>query len=93
MAGQPGFFDLDERYKALSAAGDPLERLPLVVDFERFRPFDCSGTRAMGTTREDCVSLHLLSMLRQNGDDSHRLCYLAPNHGYRTASGQGKRRP
>src|SRR5919106_422820 len=38
MAGQPGFFDLDERYAALSAAGDPLERLARVVDFELFRP-------------------------------------------------------
>ena len=38
MAGQPGFFDVDERLKALSAAGDPLERLAPVVDFELFRP-------------------------------------------------------
>lgn len=38
MAGQPGFFDSDERLQALSAAGDPLERLGLVVDFELFRP-------------------------------------------------------
>src|SRR5918999_761333 len=37
MAGQPGFFDLDERYAALSAAGDPLERLASVVEFELFR--------------------------------------------------------
>ena len=37
MAGQPGFFDRDRRYAALSAAGDPLERLALVVDFELFR--------------------------------------------------------
>ena len=37
MAGQPGFFHGDERLKALSAAGDPLERLPRVVDFEVFR--------------------------------------------------------
>src|SRR5579864_6311687 len=37
MAGQPGFFDGEERLKALSAAGDPLERLALVVDFEVFR--------------------------------------------------------
>ena len=37
MAGQPGFFDLDERYAALSAAGDPLKRLGSVVDFELFR--------------------------------------------------------
>jgi IS5 family transposase len=37
MAGQPGFFDMDERYAALSAAGDPLERLASVVEFELFR--------------------------------------------------------
>jgi hypothetical protein len=37
MAAQPGFFDGDERLKALSAAGDPLERLSRVVDFEVFR--------------------------------------------------------
>jgi len=37
MVGQPGLFDLDERYAALSATGDPLERLSAVVDFEMFR--------------------------------------------------------
>jgi transposase, IS5 family len=37
MRGQPGWFDLDERYAALSSAGDPLERLAAVVDFELFR--------------------------------------------------------
>jgi len=37
MAGQPGFFDGDERLEALSAAGDPLERLAAVIDFEGFR--------------------------------------------------------
>ena len=37
MAKQPGFFDADERLKALSAAGDPLERLRAAVDFEVFR--------------------------------------------------------
>ena len=37
MAGQPGFFDGEERLKALSAAGDPLERLAQVIDFEVFR--------------------------------------------------------
>ncbi len=37
MACQPGFFDLSDRYGALSAAGDPLERLLAVVDFEAFR--------------------------------------------------------
>ena len=38
MADQRGFFDLDERYAALSAVGDPLERLASVVDFGVFRP-------------------------------------------------------
>jgi transposase, IS5 family len=38
MAKQPGFFDTDERLRSLSAAGDPLERLKAVVDFELFRP-------------------------------------------------------
>lgn len=37
MSGQPGFFDLDHRYEALSASGDPLERLGCLVDFEIFR--------------------------------------------------------
>jgi len=37
MADQPGFFDADDRLRALSAAGDPLERLKAVVDFELFR--------------------------------------------------------
>ncbi|MET4701655.1 hypothetical protein ABIE65_004703 [Constrictibacter sp. MBR-5] len=36
MAGQTGFFDLDERYAGVSASGDPLERLSR-VDFEIFR--------------------------------------------------------
>jgi hypothetical protein len=33
---QPGFFDADERLRALSVASDPLERLS-AVDFELFR--------------------------------------------------------
>lgn len=35
---QPGFFDIDDRLKALSAKGDALEKLSRLVDFERFRP-------------------------------------------------------
>ena len=37
MSGQRGFVDTDEHLKWLSAAGDPLERLSQVVDFELFR--------------------------------------------------------
>jgi hypothetical protein len=36
MAAQAGFFDAEHRRRALSAAGDPLERLKAVVDFELF---------------------------------------------------------
>jgi IS5 family transposase len=37
MRGQRGFFDIDERLKELSAKGDDLERLNVIVDFEVFR--------------------------------------------------------
>jgi IS5 family transposase len=37
MRGQPGFFDIEERLRELSAKGDELERLNGVVDFELFR--------------------------------------------------------
>jgi hypothetical protein len=42
MAGQAGFFDLDDRYAGLSASGDPLERLSRVVAVDR-RPLWSSG--------------------------------------------------
>ena len=38
MVRQPGFFDLDERYRKLSEVGDPLTRLKELVDFGVFRP-------------------------------------------------------
>jgi len=34
MVGQPGFFDLDERYRALAETGDPLIRLAELIQFE-----------------------------------------------------------
>lgn len=37
MKGQAGFWDVDERYARLSAAGDPLERLNTVLAWEMFR--------------------------------------------------------
>jgi len=36
-AGAPGFWDFEEQLLALSAQGDPLERLSQTVDFEIFR--------------------------------------------------------
>lgn len=38
MAAQRGFFDLDERYAALLAAGDPLEKSGGLIDFTKFCP-------------------------------------------------------
>jgi hypothetical protein len=35
--GQFGFFDADKRLAAISAKGDPLEMIALVVPFESFR--------------------------------------------------------
>jgi len=37
MIGQRGFFDVNERYARLSEAGDPLEKLNKVIDWELFR--------------------------------------------------------
>jgi hypothetical protein len=36
-AGQPGFWDVEDRLRELSAQGDPLEKLAATVDFELFR--------------------------------------------------------
>ncbi len=40
MRGQPGFWDLDERYERLSAVGDPLEKLNAIIPWSVFeKPF------------------------------------------------------
>lgn len=50
MAGQRGFFDLDERYAALLAAGHPLEKLGGLIDFEIFPPaLDAALQRSDGS--------------------------------------------
>ena len=38
VMGQLGFFDLPDHLKRLSEAGDPLEEMGRVIDFEAFRP-------------------------------------------------------
>ncbi len=37
MGRQPGFFDVEDRLRELSAKGDDPERIAALVDFERFR--------------------------------------------------------
>ena len=48
MRGQPGFSDVDERLKDLTAKGDALERLSRIIDFELFR-----GDLARAVPRSD----------------------------------------
>ena len=49
MRGQPGFWDVDERYARLSEAGDPLERLNAVVPWEVFaKPLEKALKRSDG---------------------------------------------
>lgn len=36
MRGQPGFWDLDERYQRLSAVGYPLEKLNVIIPWSVF---------------------------------------------------------
>ena len=49
MRGQPGFWDLDERYERLSAVGDPLEKLNSIIPWPVFeKPL------AKALKRSDC---------------------------------------
>lgn len=41
MRGQPGFWDLDDRYERLSAVGDPLEKLNSIVPWPVFESLRC----------------------------------------------------
>lgn len=66
---QPGLFDLDERYAALSKRGDPLERLAGVVDFEIFRSeldaaLDRSDRTRGGRTPMDAVMMFKVLVLQ-----------------------------
>jgi predicted protein tyrosine phosphatase len=60
MAGQPIFFDLLDRYEALSAAGDPLERLAGAVDFEAFRGPLVAALRRIPRGKGGCPPLDLV---------------------------------
>lgn len=51
MAGQKGFWDVEDRLAELSAEGDPLEKLSATVDFEAFRPILLRALRRVGPPR------------------------------------------
>jgi transposase, IS5 family len=48
MRGQAGFWDMDERYVRLGAAGDPLEKLSAVVPWEVFCKPLCTSLKRSG---------------------------------------------
>ena len=48
--GQPGLFDLEQRYQRLSETGDPLVKLAALIDFEVFRtPLTAALRRSDGS--------------------------------------------
>ena len=69
LASPPGFFDLADRYVALSKAGDPLERLAMVVNFEAFRyrlekALNRSDRAKGGRPPYDCVLMFKVLVLQ-----------------------------
>lgn len=57
MAYQAGFWDVEERLKAISAKGDPLETLSATVDFEMFRPVLVRALKRSEPSRGDRTSV------------------------------------
>src|SRR3954452_7268963 len=53
----PGFFDVEERLRELSAKGDDLERVKALVDFEIFRPSDAEPSNLRNCFRR-CSGSH-----------------------------------
>ena len=54
MAGRmPGFFDIDERLRELSAKGDDLERINELFDFEMLEAVVPRADRSKGGRRAD----------------------------------------
>ena len=68
----PGFFDVEERLRELSAKGDDLERVKALVDFEIFRPaLEAAVSRADrskgGRPPFDHVLMFKVLILQANG--------------------------
>lgn len=101
MAAQRGFFDLDERYAALSKAGDPPERLAGVIDFDLFRPeldatLDRSDGRQGGRAPMDPVLMFkvlVIQALYGLSDAQAEFQIMDRRSASTTASGRRTRRP
>ena len=78
---QNSLFDLQNRYASLSEAGDPLERLNAVIDWEIFRPIlarlDGSERKSAAGRKPTCrvLMFKLLILQRLNNLSDERLQY------------------
>jgi IS5 family transposase len=78
---QSSFFDLDRRYASLSEAGDSLERLNAVIDWEIFRPIlervDSKQRKSSAGRKATCrvLMFKLLVLQRLHGLSDERLQY------------------
>jgi len=78
---QTSFFDLEDRYASLSEAGDPLERLNAVIDWEIFRPIlermDSKDRKSAAGRKPTCrvLMFKLLVLQRLHGLSDERLQY------------------
>lgn len=78
---QTSLFDLENRYASLSEAGDPLERLNAVIDWEIFRPIlariDSKARKTAAGRRPTCrvLMFKLLILQRLHNLSDERLQY------------------
>lgn len=78
---QNSFFDLENRFASLSKAGDPLERLNAVIDWEIFRPIleriDVKERKSKAGRKPTCriVMFKMLVLQRLYGLSDERLQY------------------
>jgi transposase, IS5 family len=70
MEGQAGFSDVNEQLKELSAKGDQLERLNVILDFELFRRADLEQAipRADGSCGGRPQFSHMFMVIRNPAD-------------------------
>lgn len=78
---QTSLFDLENRYLSLSAAGDPLERLNAIIDWEIFRPIlkriDIKSRKNSAGRKPTCriLMFKLLILQRLHNLSDERLQY------------------
>ncbi|GGJ45181.1 hypothetical protein GCM10011320_60750 [Neoroseomonas lacus] len=82
VVGQPGFFDVEDRLRELSAKGDDFEWIAMLVDFAMFRAeldravprFDC--TKGGGPAFDLVLIFKILLLQAMHGLSNERCGYL-----------------